>query len=194
MNEPYFEQVILDISILCKDLESRRKNIDNEKIEGAVTLSGISGLRERAKNRQELNKYLTDLSSTALNTICALMDFGRMYNGNVLPINLEKLFNKYYLPYWFDKNKSEEKSITASYLISKYTVLPRYLNRAKDLLFYSKHENISFVDDCGGFLYLDEVDGIVQVDYDCYELHLKCLKCNSNVVKIVDRSFLNKMV
>lgn len=200
MKEAYFEQVISDISNLCEDLKSKREMRESKEeregivIESVVGLSGVDEYKQRAKDRQELYAYLTNLTDTTLNTICAMMDFGRRYECKVLPVNLEKFFNKYYLPYWFDKNENEEKSITVSYLIDKYSVLPRYLNRAKEILFYSKENNIPLVDECGGYLCLDESDGIVQVDYDMYELYLTCLKCNSKVIKIVDGEYLNQRI
>lgn len=184
MNEVNFEQIISDICGLCKDLEKKRENRRD--------VEGIELYKQRASERQELEKYLTSLTSDTLNTICAMMDFGRTYLNKTLPVNLDQVFNKYYLTYWFDKNKNEEKSITASYLIGMYSVLPKYLNRAKDILYYLKERNIPLLDDCGGYLCLEESDGIVEVDYDTYELHLKCLECKSCMTKIVDKKYLSQ--
>lgn len=171
MKEEYFDQVIFDITKLCNDLRNERVNTE-----------------------RDLYAYLNNLTDTTLNTVCALMDFGRMYGCSTLPINLEKIFNKYYLPYWFDSNKSKAKDMTVEYLVDKYFVLPKYLCRAQYLLFHSKNYNIPLTDDCGGYLYVDETDGIIQVGYDEYELNLKCLKCKSRVTKVVSRDFLTRRI
>lgn len=196
MKEQYFEQVISEISDLCNDLknENERLKSKNNIIGGVIDFSDITLYEQLHENGNKLHTYLTSLSDTTLNTICALMEFGRMYNYMVLPINLNKVFNKYYLPYWFNINKDEEKSMTALYLANKHNVLPRYLNRAKNILFYSKQDNIPLTHDCGGYLYLEESDGIVPVDYDTYELNLKCLKCNSSVIKTVTEEYLEKRI
>ena len=190
MNESYFEQVILDISNLCKDLKNKREMRENS----TADLSGIDRYIQRAKDREELYTYLTNLTDATLNTICAMMEFGRTHECNVLPINLDKSFNEYYLPYWIYKNKNEEKYATVSYLIDKYNKLPIYLNRAKDILFYSKDSNIPLVHECGGYLCLDETDGIVQVDYDIYELYLTCLNCKSKTIKSVNEEYFKKEI
>ena len=190
MNEPYFEQVILDISNLCEDLKNKTEMRKNS----TADLPTVDGYRQKAKDREELYAYLTNLTDETLNTICALMHFGRMHQFNVLPINLDKLFNKHYLSHFFEINKSEEKSETALYLISIYNKLPVYLNRAKDILFYSKDSNIPLVHKCGGYLCLDETDGIVQVDHDMYELHLTCLNCKSEIIKRVNEEYFKKEI
>lgn len=169
MKEEYFNRVILDITNLCEDLLSGH-NCDKKK----------------------LFEYLNNLTDTSLNTICALMDFGRAFSYRTLPINLEKFFNTYYLTYWFDANEKADKNSTASYLAAKYSVLPRYLNRAQTLLFESKHLNIALEHECGGLLCLEESDPIVQYDHHEYELNLKCVKCKMPVKKIVHEDFLEK--
>lgn len=190
MDEANLDQVILDISNLCDDYKNKiemRKNSNTD-------LSCIDGYIQRAKDREELSTYLINLTDDTLNTICALMDFGRTHLCNVLPINLDKIFNEHYLSYFYCINKNEDKYATASYLIAKYDKLPIYLNRAKDILFYSKDKNIPLVHECSGYLYLDETDGIVQVDHNMYELHLTCLKCKSKTIKMVPEEYFKKEI
>lgn len=193
MKEEYFEGVISKISDLYYESREKEFSNNNKKVEFESLIINQSELKEYASNRKELVDYLNSLTDTTLNVICALMDFGRRYDYKVLPINLNKFFNKYYLPYWFDKNETEDKYNTVSYLVSKKS-LPEYLNRAKYILFYSKEYNIDLVHECGGSLCLEESDGVEQVEYDTYELHLMCLKCKGKVSKFVDEDFFDKRI
>ncbi|WP_343337425.1 hypothetical protein TPELB_24450 [Terrisporobacter petrolearius] len=197
MKEEYFEEVISKISELCceiREKECSHENSNELKAESLILdAAEIKALKERASYREELKKYLYNLSDKTLSVICALMDFGRNHSGKVLPINLNKFFNKYYLPYWFDKNKSEDKGITVDYLVSKEP-LAKYLNRAEFILFYSKNDNIDLKDECGGYLCLQESDGIERIEYDEYELRLKCLNCGAEISKYVDKDFLDKSI
>ncbi|MDU6115919.1 MAG: hypothetical protein E6649_16015 [Paeniclostridium sordellii] len=191
MKEEFFIKIISEISKLCYDLEEKESNEKNE--DNGVILE-LDDILDFYSDRKELDDYLIGLTNTTLNTICALMDFGRRYENKVLPINLDKYFNKYYLPYWFEQNKGQKKEYISSYLADKSPVLPRYLNRAKELLFYSKNDNIELTHECGGSLCLEDSDGIEQIDSHEYELHLACLKCGSKVNKIVDKDYLNHSI
>lgn len=196
MKEEYFNEVINQITRICTDIEEKgkRDKAKNLDIISAKDISKIYDIMSYSSNREVLVEYLMGLTDTTLNTICALMDFGRRYECRVLPINLEGCFNKYYLPYWFDMNKNTNKRETANYLADKHGVLPGYLSRARFLLFNSKGANIELKDDCGGLLCIDDTDGIIQIEYDAYELTLRCLKCNKVVTKIVDEYFLHDMI
>lgn len=191
MKEEYFKGVISKISDLCYEI--REKEYSNNDVKFESLIINQRELKEYASNRKELVEYLNSLTDTTLNVICALMDFGRRYDYKVLPINLNKFFNKYYLPYWFDKNETEDKYNTVNYLVSKKS-LPEYLNRAKSVLFDSKKDNIDFVHECGGSLCLEESDGVEQVEYDRYELHLMCLKCNGKTSKFVNKDFFDREI
>lgn len=191
MKEEFFIKIISEISNLCYDLQEKESN---EKVEDDGVILDVDDILEHYSNREELEDYLTGLTDTTLNTICALMEFGRRYENKVLPINLDKYFNKYYLPYWFEKNKGEEKEDTSSYLADKSLVLPRYLNRAKEILFYSKNDNIELTHECGGSLCLEDSDGIEQIDSYEYELHLECLRCGFKANKIVDKDYFNQRI
>lgn len=189
MKEEYFKQVIFEISNLCSILNEKESN-DSDKI--AISNLSDFDIEEYYSNRGDLTNYLIELSDTTLNTVCALMNFGSDYNHRVLPINLTKVFNKFYLTYWFDKNQHEDKEIIVDYLISKSNVLPKYLNRAIHILFYLKDSNLNLNHNCGGSLYLD--DGITKIDYNLYELNLNCMKCNQSVTKVVDEHYLNNSI
>lgn len=192
MNETYFKQVISDINSLCYLIK------DNNTESCAQDLDSIMS----SKEEQDLTKYLIRLTDTTLNTICAMMAFGRDFNMKVLPINLTAIFNRYYLPYWFDKNKDEKKEITADYLSEKSLSLPRYLKRAEELLIFSKDMQIQLKHECGGDLV--ESDGSKYIfdswsekdEYDEqeYELNLECLKCRNTITKIVDRSYFKQQI
>lgn len=192
MKEEYFKGVISKISDLYYEIREKESS-NNEDEEFKSLFFDEFELEAYHFNRKELVDYLNSLTDTTLNVICALMDFGRRYNCKVLPINLNNFFNKYYLPYWFDKNKTEDKNDTVYYLVSKKS-LPEYLSRAKFILFDSKKYNIDLVHECGGSLCLEESDGVEQIEYDTYELHLMCLKCDGRVSKIVDEDFFNKKI
>ena len=203
MKDSYFISVISDISSLCsavmakEDCSSVRVetlSLDDDDLKKLLTVS---------KEEQALKAYLMGLTDTTLNTICALMDFGRQHAVKLLPINLTATFNKYYLPYWFDKNKDDEKEWTVNYLIDKVGCLSKYLRRAEELLIYSKDKEIKLEhDDCGGALVEDEDQRYVfrpwtekdEYDEQDYELHLKCLKCNREVTKIVGRSYFKQQI
>lgn len=179
MKASYFISVINSLcsAVLLKDTV-KIGSLDDFDVESLV-----DSPEERA-----LKKYLMTLTDTTLNTICALMDFGRDFAFKVLPINLTILFNKHYLPYWFDKNKDEKKEWTVNYLADKVSVLTKYLRRAEELLFYSKDKELKPKDDCGGALVEDEYDE------QEYELHLKCLKCQRSVTKIVYRDYFRQQI
>ena len=194
MKEEYFKEVISKISELCCEItekESYPKNSNDLK--SIFGRADVKAFKELTSYREELKKYLYNLSDKTLNVICAMMDFGRNYSGKVLPINLNKVFNKYYLPYWFEQNEHADKGGIVSYLVYKKP-LAEYLKRAEFILFDSKKANIDFEHDCGGFLYLKDASGIEQIDYDEYELHLKCLNCEAEVSKYVDPKFLERSI
>ena len=148
-----------------------------------------------SKEKQDLTKYLMGLTDTTLNTICAMMEFGRDFNMKVLPINLTAIFNKYYLPYWFDKNKDEDKEITVSYFSEKSLALLKYLKRAEELLLFSKNIQIKLKHECGGYLVeseesrysFDSCNEEDEYDEQEYELNLECLKCGHTITKSVYR-------
>ena len=118
-----------------------------------------------------------------------------------MPINLTAIFNKSYLPYWFDKNKDEKKEITAYYLSGKGKFLSEYLKRAEKLLF-SKDIEIQLKHECGGHLIeiegsnypCDSQDEKYEYDEEEYELNLECLKCGNNITKIVDRNYFKQQI
>lgn len=181
MKDLYFIDVINDIISLCSAINN---NINSSKEENS------------------LNTYLMNLSDTTLNTICALMDFGRSFSFKVLPINLTAIFNKSYLPYWFKKNETDKKEWIVSYLTDKIPNLSKYLIRARELLIYSKEKEIKLEHNCGGNLIENEDKRYIfgpwteDDDYDDqnYELSLKCLKCKCNVTKNVRRDYFKKQI
>ena len=191
VKEAYFKQVISDINHLCYSIKN------NNTQSSAQDLDSIMA----SKEEQDLTKYLMGLTDTTLNTICAMMDFGRHFNMKVLPINLTAIFNKSYLPYWFDKNKDEKKEITAYYLSEKGKFLSEYLKRAEKLLF-SKDIEIQLKHECGGHLIeiegsnypCDSQDEKYEYDEEEYELNLECLKCGNNITKIVDRNYFKQQI
>ena len=119
-----------------------------------------------------------------------------------MPINLTALFNKSYLPYWFDKNKDEKKEIIAYYLSGKSLALPKYLKRAEELLFFSKDIEIQLKHKCGGNLVESEGSKYIfdswneddEYDEEEYELNLECLKCRNTITKIVGRNYFKQQI
>ena len=134
MKEEYFKEVISNITKLCqeeREKECSNKNSNELKVEVLFySASEIEELKDGHIYRENLEKYLYNLTDTTINVICALMDFGRSNMGKVLPINLNKFFNKFYLPYWFNKNTNEDKGIIIEYLVSKKD-LDKYKNAIK---------------------------------------------------------------
>lgn len=197
MKEEYFKEVISNITKLCqeeREKECSNKNSNELKVEVLFySASEIEELKDGHIYRENLEKYLYNLTDTTINVICALMDFGRSNMEKVLPINLNKFFNKFYLPYWFNKNTNEDKGIIIEYLVSKKD-LDKYLNRAEYLLFFAKDYNIDLEHECGGSLYLDDQNAIEQIDYDIYELHLTCFRCGEGTFKLVSKKFFDRSI
>lgn len=202
MKEEYFKKVIDDITLLCNQSIEKTENRKGKK-EDIENHDILQSILELAEDKKDIREYLIGLSDTTLNVICALMDFGRRYKLKILPINLDKIFNKYYLPNWFDKNKSEKKEWIADYLSDKRYVLPKYLRRAEELLIYSKSENICLTHECGGCLIETDgerfaIDSMLDDDFEDkwekYELKLTCLKCGGHSSKTVDKSYFNKAI
>lgn len=201
MKDSYFKNVISEINSLCSAI-AQSEGVDPLK-NTTIDVKDMDGLFAISKEKQALKNYLMELSDTTLNTICALMDFGRENQNKVLPINLTAVFNQNCLPYWFNKNKSQKKSWTVNYLADKWNRLPKYLKRAEELLFYSKEEEIKLIhDSCGGELI--EKDGTRYVfgdwteedkyDEQDYELNLKCMKCGAHTTKVVNRAYFKKQI
>lgn len=200
MKDSYFIDVIKEINSLCSAIE-KSKNIDYSK-NATMDIKNFNGLFTKTKEEQTLKTYLMGLSDDTLDTICALMDFGRQYSWKILPINLSAKFNRLFLSYWVDKNSNDSKQMTVNYLFSKRPVLAKYLKRAAELLFYSTEKEIKLTHDCGGdlvevneerylFDFWTEDD---EYDEQDYELHLKCLKCEEHVTKIVDRRYFRQQI
>lgn len=197
MKESYFISVINDISSLCSAVIANEGHISFDSVK---TLD-LEDLVTNSKEKQELKSYLTGLTDTTLNTICALMDFGRSHQIKILPINLTAKFNKLYLPEWFNRN--DNKKDTVNYLAGKVRCLSRYLKRAEELLFYSKDKNINLTHNlCGGALIEQEGERYLfgdwteedEYDEQEYELHLKCLNCGEEVTEIVHRNYFRQQI
>lgn len=195
MKEAYFIEVIQEISSLCSKVVDEH----NSKVKGTDDLEHIC---EPFESECNLKDYFMSLSDTTLNTVCALMDFGREFHSPVLPINLKEIFNKSHLPYWFDKNKAEKKEWTANYLVDKAPSLSKYLRRAAELLIYIKDKNIALKHKCGGALIEVEGEGYIfdkhseydEYDDEDYELKLECIRCKCPVTKRVTRSYFDKQI
>lgn len=203
MKENSFKEVIADIIELCKKEVKETKEVNkngndkktNEfKVEDwIINASEIEYFKNEDFYRKDLEKYFHTLSDKTINFICALMNFGQEYSSRALPINLNKLFSEVYLPYWTDMNGYRDKKDIIDYLLSKKN-LDQYLNRANDILFSFKGNNIEFKCTCGGFLYLPDSSCIELYnpcgDYNKYALHLKCFSCENETVEYVDEKFL----